>query len=128
MDVLQFQDWLETRGYSLPVYLLMFPNDPDNVVAFQVAEGVGSKGPVTNYTVNFFIRATHPSTALQVGTDIIKDLDNRTRVFLGETQLILMQALTSVPVPIGTDENKRHIFNVQIKVLLSPTDKLNTKE
>lgn len=128
MDVLKFKEWLESRKYSMPIYLLLLPDKPDNAISFQVVEGVGSRGVVTNFTVNFYIRANHPSEAMQTGTEIINDLDNRTRVFLENEQIILMQALTSVPIPVGMDENKRHIFNVQIKLLMSPTDKLNTKE
>lgn len=128
MDLMQFSDWLDTRGYSAPMFLLRLPNNPDDAIAVQVVEGIGSKGTVTNYLVSFYVRTSHPAESLQIGTEIIKDLDMLTRVFIEDTQIILLQAMTSIPIPLGTDENDRHVVNVQFKMLVSPTDKLNVKE
>lgn len=128
MDLLKFMEWLEARNYGFPLSLLLLPDNPDRAIAFAAEEGVGSKGTVTDLVLNFYVRAEHPAEALKVGTKINKDLDLLTKVFIEETQIILIKSNMRVPLPIGVDANDRHHFHVQFKMLVSPTDKLNIRD
>lgn len=134
MDLLKFKDWLSTRGYGYAIYALLLPDEQSggenvtNAVAVNISENVGSKGTVTDFLVDLYIRSDHPDGAIHVGSMINKDLDMKTRVFIDDTQIILLKAITKVPLPVGIDDNKRHIFHVQFKMLVSPTDKINVSD
>lgn len=108
--------------------MLLFSENDAESISVQVHETQEkSRGTVKSYNLQFYIRADHPEKAIAIATEILSDLDMKTRVFIDNTQIILINSVTSVPVPMGLDENNRHIFNVQFKMLVSRTDKLNVR-
>lgn len=127
INLIQFKDWLDTREYGFPVTYLQFPENPDRSIGFMISEGAESKGTVSDLILDVYVRAEHPEPAIEVANKINTDLNMLTKLFLDNTQIILIKATNSVPVPYGVDDNQRHTFTVQFKMLASPTDKLNVK-
>lgn len=119
--------WLNSRGYPQEVHYLMLADEPDRTISFTVEE-VESKGTVSTLSLTVYVRAEHPEPAIEVASAINADLDMMTQTFIDNTQIILFKANNMIPVPYGIDENKRHIFSVQFKMLVSPTDKLNVRD
>lgn len=123
IDQLLFQDFLTELGFGFPVYLMRMPDKPDNAMSFVFTEGLDSKGSVDDLVLTVYVRAKHPEQAIEQTTKLNKALNYRTNFYIGKTQIILVKALTVVPTPLGLDENDRHVFQLQYKVLSSYSDK-----
>lgn len=128
IDVLKFSKWLSDKNFGFLITYLMFPDKPDRAISFTIQEGADSKGTVRHLVLDVYIRAEHPDPAVKVASTINSELDMTTRVFIDNTQIILIKALDAVPKPVGIDEDNRHIMSLQFKMLVSSTDKLNVKE
>lgn len=128
IDVLEFSKWLSDKNFGFQVTYLMFPDKPDRAISFAMQEGADSKGTVRHLILDVYVRAEHPDPAVKVASAINTELDMTTRVFIDDTQIILIKALDAVPKPVGIDDDNRHIMSVQFKMLISSTDKLNVKE
>lgn len=119
LDQLLFQDFLTELGSGFPVFLMRMPDEPDNAMSIVFTEGLESRGSVDDLLLSVYVRAKHPEQAIQVTTLLNKELNYKTNFYIGDTQIILVKALTVVPTPLGLDENNRHVFQLQYKVLSS---------
>ena len=119
IDQLLFQDFLSSLDFGFPIFLMRMPDSPDNAVSFVFTEGLESKGSVNDLLLTVYIRATHPEQAIEAATKLNNELNYKTNFYIGNTQIILVKALTVVPTPLGLDDNDRHVFQLQFKVLSS---------
>lgn len=123
MDQLLFQDWLTNQNFQFPIFMMRMPDNPDRATSFVITEGVESRGSVDDLVLNFYVRSEHPANAIEECALINKALNYRTNIFLGDTQIILIKSQSVVPTPLGIDENNRHVFQMQFKMLTSFSDK-----
>lgn len=122
-----FQDYLNSLGLPMEVFLNIFPeekdysgiaDDPQDVIAFSLK---------TTYNVRDFehanlrclIRAVHPKDCMDCGTQLIQALNMKTNVMIGDVQIVVFKAIDLQPVALGVDNNGNHIYQVDVKVVAS---------
>lgn len=120
--------YLNTLGVGMPIYLNLFPDELQyqddaenitNVIAFSL-KTVDSNPVIERTNMRFLIRGEHPENCVETGTNIIKQLDYKTNVNIGDTQIILFKAVDRTPEALGIDENKNNIYKVDVLITASP--------
>ena len=66
----------------------------------------------------FLVRNTDPEVAEDIATQIYKHFNNKTDYEIGETSIIMSRGQQSIPLYTGTDGNNRHIYSVNIEVMV----------
>ena len=112
----------------MPIYLNLFPDelqyqedtaDITNAIAFSL-KTVDSNPVIERTNMRFLIRGEHPEHCVEAGTKLIKHLDYRTDVSIGDTQIILFKAVDRTPEALGIDNNKNNIYKVDVLITASP--------
>lgn len=124
------QDYLNGLDLGMPVYLNLFPEetqyaaettDLQECMAFTL-KTIFNKRVIIHSNLRCLIRANHPGKCMEYGQALIKALDYKTNVILGDTQIVLFQATDTTPVPLGVDNNNNNVYQVDILVVSSPLD------
>lgn len=119
---------MNTLGVGMPIYLNLFPDELQyqddaenitNVIAFSL-KTVDSNPVIERTNMRFLIRGEHPENCVETGTNIIKQLDYKTNVNIGDTQIILFKAVDRTPEALGIDNNKNNIYKVDVLITASP--------
>lgn len=128
IDIELLHEYLNTLGLPMEVYLFLFPDenqyeidvaDIQDAIAFSLK--TETSNPVIERTnMRFLIRSGHPLKCLEAGNLLIKALDLRTDVVIGDTQIVLFKAVDKTPEAMGLDNNNNNIFKVDITVVASP--------
>ena len=113
----------------MPVYINLFPEElqytePEDIkeaIAFSL-KTVTSNQVMEKTNLRCLIRSGDPAIALATGQDIIQQLDHRTDVNIGNTQIILFNPTDMTPEVMGLDANGNSIYKVDIVILASPTE------
>ena len=128
IDLELLHAYLNTTGIGMPVYLNLFPDelqyqedtaDITNAIAFSL-KTVESNPVIERTNMRFLIRGEHPEHCVEAGTQLIKHLDYRTDVVIGDTQIILFKAVDRTPEALGIDNNKNNIYKVDVLITASP--------
>lgn len=125
IDITQFIEWVKEKvdGEYYPLFFPETSSDDCIVVSFN--EVLGRRGTVKDMTFSFLVRSTHPQKSIDKCGKLINELDKKTNIFFGSTQIILVLAQQGTGQFRGIDENSRSVFQVDFKVLLTKTDVLN---
>lgn len=122
-----FQDYLNSLGLPMEVFLNIFPEekdysgiaaDPQDVIAFSLKTTYSVRG-LEHANLRCLIRASHPKACVDCGTQLIHTLDMKTNVMVGNTQIVVFKPIDLQPVPLGVDNNGNHIYQVDVKVVAS---------
>lgn len=128
IDLDELHTYLSSLDIGMPIYLNLFPDELQysgnaenitNTVAFSL-KTVESNPVIERTNMRFLIRGEHPDNCVKAGTKIIKQLDYRTNVIVGDTQIILFKAVDRTPEALGIDENKNNIYKVDVLITASP--------
>lgn len=128
IDLELLQEYLNELGLPMGVFLFIFPEesqyeqdtaDIKDAIAFSL-KTVSSNPVIERSNMRFLIRAGHPALCVEAGNQIISKLDMRTDVVIGDTQIVLFKAVDKNPEALGLDNNRNHIFQVDITVVASP--------
>lgn len=122
-----FQDYLNSLGLPMEVFLNIFPEEKDyssvsedwqNAITFSLKTIYRGRG-IEQANLRCLIRADHPITCINCGTQLIEALDMKTDVMIGDVQIVLFNAVDLQPVALGIDNNGNHIYQVDVKVVAS---------
>jgi hypothetical protein len=99
-------------------YPIEFPvnNSDESVIAVDVINGT-IDGTVTEMNFQLMTRSLHPSTANELGYELIKKLHNKTNIAYSDEQVILVQATNPNPFYNGMDSNNNYIFTIDFRIL-----------
>lgn len=99
-------------------YPIEFPinNTDESVIVVDVINGTIT-GTVTEMNFQIMTRSYHPSTANELGYEIIKKLHNKTNIAFGDEQVILVQATNPNPFYNGMDSNHNYIYTTDFRIL-----------
>lgn len=120
-----FQDYLNSLGLPMEVFLNIFPeekdytvnaDDPQDVIAFSLKTTYNVRG-IEHANLRCLIRAVHPKDCMYCGTQLIKALHMKTNVTIGDVQIVVFKAIDLQPVALGVDNNGNHIYQVDVKVV-----------
>ena len=123
------QDFLNSLDLGMPVYINLFPEelqytepaDIKEAIAFSL-KTVRSNQVMEKTNMRCLLRSGDPTIALNTGQSLIKKLDHRTDVVVGNTQLVLFNPTDMTPEVMGLDANGNSIYKVDIVILASPTE------
>lgn len=107
-------------GVGGEFFPLRFPSDsPDASSQVELSPLGATTGGVGYMNAQIITRDVHPSLAEQKALSIRSYLNDRTDFLITENvQVVHVQAQSIVPLYIGTDENKRHLFSINYKFIL----------
>ncbi|MDF2612543.1 MAG: hypothetical protein K0S71_329 [Clostridia bacterium] len=101
------------------VYPLKFPTDaPDTCIIAEITGGTAPRGTVSSAYVQIYVRALQAQEAERLAGNLITFLDRRTNSMIGDKQLVLSEAQQSEPQYVGTDENNRSLFSINVRLLI----------
>jgi hypothetical protein len=97
-------------------YINEFPaTAPDDCGVVRITGGARPSSNLSEPTFQVLIRAGHPATAEAKAWEVYQ-LFNYKRAFnVGDTHVILCNAMQSSPVFIGTDDNGRYIYSLNFR-------------
>ena len=122
-----FQDFLNSLGLPMEVFLNIFPEEKDytvdaedwqDVIAFSLKTTYYARG-LEHANLRCLIRAVHPKDCMDCGTQLIKALNMRTDTMIGDVQIVVFKPIDLQPVALGVDNNGNHIYQVDVKVVAS---------
>lgn len=128
IDQYLLQDYLNTLGLPMEVYINLFPeetqyeedvSDIQNAITFSL-KTTNNNSELERSNLRFLIRSNSLEVCVATGKQLIKELDMKTNVILGDTQIVLFKATDKYPLPLGVDNNRNHVYQVDINVLASP--------
>ena len=108
------EEGLEGNFYPL-VFSHKSPDASSQIITSSSTPIVGSVGRMN---VQIITRDVHPSLAEAKANEIRSYLNDRTDFLLNDVQVVYVQSQNIVPLYIGTDENKRHLFSMNYNFIL----------
>ena len=123
----EFQDFLNSIGLPMEVFLNIFPEEMDysesnqdwqESIAFSLKTTFTGRG-IEHANLRCHIRAVHPRECIAAGTQIIKSLKDMKGISVGDVQIVAFVPIDLQPVPLGTDNNNNHIYQVDMRVIAS---------
>lgn len=111
----------------MEVFLFLFPEehqygedvDITDAIAFSLKTEM-SLPDIERTNMRLLIRAADPSVCITAGNMLIESLHLKTDLVLGGIQIVLFNAVDKTPEAIGLDNNKNHVFKVDITIVASP--------
>jgi hypothetical protein len=119
MSIMDFIDFLKLNVSGV-YYPLDFPaNAKDNCMFVGIIGGTARVSGVGEINLQVVIRDTHPSKAEAKALEMIQFLDKQTNKDLNGTHLIYAEALQPYPLYAGEDENHRHMFSTNFRLIIN---------
>lgn len=104
------------------VYAVNFPAYTEGTsIKIEITSGVNEAGGVSDFNVQFMIKAKHPSESERVALDIIDKIDMITDLDFnaGKYQMILIKAISQQPFYIGETETQEFLYSVDFRLLVN---------
>jgi hypothetical protein len=107
-------------GVGGEFFPLRFPSkSPDASSQVEITTGTPIVGGVGRMNVQVITRDVHPANAEQQSLAIRSYLNDKADFLLTENvQVVYVQAVQPVPLYLGTDGNKRHLFSMNFNFIL----------
>ena len=116
-DIMEFIKLLR-KELDMTLYPMIFPaSAPVECSVVTFSDILGSKLDVKNMEASFYCRADKVETALNNANKLIKRLDRETSLVFGDTQILLILAVTPQGKFMGTDENGNSVFLAKFKIV-----------
>ncbi len=117
MRVLDLINVLKT-GINYTFYPNTFPAiaAPD-CATVSLTGGAASDRQITRPAFQVLLRATHPGDGEAKAWEIHNYLNMKRNFNVGTTHVLLCTASQSTPLYIGTDDNGRHLYSINFRIL-----------
>lgn len=116
-DIMEFIKLLRNE-LNITIYPMSFPaSSPKECCVVTFSDIIGSKGDVKNLEATFFCRAATNSVALSNANKLIDRLDRETSLVFGDTQILLIAAITPLGKFMGIDEAGNNIVQARFKIV-----------
>lgn len=118
MFIVDLKEYIETlTGQQMS--LLQFPvNDlADPSVMIRPISSIDATGGVFNFNIEIAVKSSHPAKSCNLAGEMLLKLDKLTNKDVKGYQIILINALTSVPNYMGQTENGDYVYTVEYNIL-----------
>lgn len=91
---------------------------PDDSIVVVVDSYGRSSRTTKELTIQFLVRNTDPEQAEANAHLLFNHFNNKTDYTIGSHKVIMSRGAQAVPLYTGVDDNSRHIYSVNIEVLI----------
>lgn len=119
MSITDIVSFLKGLGIETPIYPLSFPASSPVEAMIVEFTFINGRGSISENTLTITARAGHPSEAERLSQDVMNKLKGLTNQTVGDFDFIMITPQQIMPAYMGRDEDGKHFYMTNFKVLAS---------